>query len=127
MILFGMSNGILELHSIDDTYLTLALTPIVATVVFMMYTIFGCDSIATEVITSTFGCGHVLSWLVVPSIYTAETANEMGNIPFTCPDSYNYSLPILHTTCQIRAINLIFIWAYPTFLVFSVVCYLYCK
>src|ERR1043165_3922577 len=52
--------------------------------------------------------------------YTAFTVHEMGNIPFPCPDSYNYTLPLLHTACQIRATNLIFMWAYPTFLVFSV-------
>ncbi|RIB20949.1 hypothetical protein C2G38_2079491 [Gigaspora rosea] len=87
----------------------------------MIFTIFGCDGIATDVITSAFGCGYVIAWLIVPSTYTAYTVNEMGNIPFTCPDSYNYTLPLLHTTCQIRATNLIFIWAYPTFLVFSAI------
>ncbi|CAG8659603.1 547_t:CDS:2, partial [Ambispora leptoticha] len=119
MILFDMSNGTLSLHSIDKVYFTLALTPIGAIVIFSMCMIFGCDGIANEAITSMFGCGYMIAWLIVPSAYTAYTVNEMGNIPFTCPDSYNYSLPLLHTTCQIRATNLIFIWAYPTFLVFS--------
>ncbi|CAG8554253.1 4000_t:CDS:1, partial [Ambispora gerdemannii] len=43
----------------------------------------------------------------------------MGNIPFTCPDSYEYPSPLLRTTCQIRAANLIFMWAFPIFCVFS--------
>ncbi|CAG8437553.1 7143_t:CDS:2 [Diversispora eburnea] len=71
-----------------------------------------------------FGCGYIIAWLTVPSIYTAFTVHEIGNIPFVCPNSYNYSLPSLQITCQIRAINLTLIWVFSTFLVFSVILFI---
>ncbi|CAG8731138.1 19662_t:CDS:2, partial [Dentiscutata erythropus] len=57
--------------------------------------------------------------ILLKGAYTALTVHEMGDIPFTCPNSYDYSLSSLYTTCQIRKTNLIFIWLFPTFLVFS--------
>ncbi|CAG8707078.1 6877_t:CDS:1, partial [Dentiscutata heterogama] len=43
--------------------------------------------------------------------YTILTINEMGDIPFTCPDDYNYSSSIIKTACRIRLANLISTWA----------------
>ncbi|CAG8719906.1 865_t:CDS:1, partial [Gigaspora margarita] len=45
----------------------------------------------------------------------------MGDIPFTCSNSYNYSSLSLYTTCQIRKCNLIFIWLFPTLVVLSII------
>ncbi|CAG8668450.1 35990_t:CDS:1, partial [Gigaspora margarita] len=43
--------------------------------------------------------------------YTILTANEMGNIPISCPNDYNYSSSSIKTACQIRLANLISMWA----------------
>ncbi|KAF0463226.1 hypothetical protein F8M41_000200 [Gigaspora margarita] len=47
----------------------------------------------------------------------------MGDIPFTCPNSYNYSSFSLYTTCQIRKCNLILMWLFPTLVVLSGIVY----
>lgn len=41
------------------------------------------------------------------------TINEMGDIPFFCPATYPYTLPIIRTACQIRAANLFLLWIIP--------------
>ncbi|CAG8838323.1 1894_t:CDS:2, partial [Gigaspora margarita] len=38
--------------------------------------------------------------------YTYITANEMGDIPFSCPSDYPYTSTIIKDACQIRSANL---------------------
>ncbi len=43
-------------------------------------------------------------------IYTAKTIHELGEIPFFCPLDYDYQFAQLHSICQLRTSNLIFMW-----------------
>ncbi|CAG8583498.1 677_t:CDS:1, partial [Scutellospora calospora] len=45
-------------------------------------------------------------------VYTYLTANEMGNIPFSCPPDYPYNSTIIQDACQIRSANLVCMWLY---------------
>ncbi|RIB15359.1 hypothetical protein C2G38_2093391 [Gigaspora rosea] len=51
-------------------------------------------------------------WVLFPIIYTYFTIKDMGNIPFACPETYHYSSSLIHTACEIRIINFIFMWLY---------------
>lgn len=37
----------------------------------------------------------------------------MGDIPFNCPNDYNYVSTTVHSACYIRMVNLICMWAFP--------------
>jgi hypothetical protein len=46
-------------------------------------------------------------------LYTYLTRNEMGDIPFFCPEDYSYSSQLIRTACQVRAANLLIMWLAP--------------
>ncbi|RIB28264.1 hypothetical protein C2G38_2059797 [Gigaspora rosea] len=52
-------------------------------------------------------------------LYTFLTFNEMGDIPFTCPQNYTYETSELRLACNIRLTNLL------CMLVFPILCVLY--
>ncbi|CAG8472895.1 2177_t:CDS:2 [Scutellospora calospora] len=51
---------------------------------------------------------------------------EISPIPFSCPRSYHYTSPKIKEACEIRAVNLIFMWLNIICLIIfiTLICYL---
>ncbi|CAG8708811.1 13611_t:CDS:2 [Gigaspora rosea] len=104
--------------------------------IFLGITIFLCPSLAIakyELFKQSGGQlrlnsfvenGYIIISLILPCIIilvitgncrwgirTPPDTNEMGNIPISCPNDYNYSSSSIKTACQIRLANLISMWA----------------
>ncbi|KAF0351315.1 hypothetical protein F8M41_015337 [Gigaspora margarita] len=56
-------------------------------------------------------------------IFTA--ADEIGNIPFTCPSDYPYKVTAIRTACIIRSANIICMWSFILFAVLWITVELY--
>ncbi|RGB38611.1 hypothetical protein C1646_526774 [Rhizophagus diaphanus] len=54
--------------------------------------------------------------LIIASIYTHLTSQDMTPIPSTCPSNYPYKLSLTRVACFIRLINLIIMWTFTTLL-----------
>ncbi|CAG8705995.1 10772_t:CDS:2 [Gigaspora margarita] len=53
------------------------------------------------------------------------TADEIGNIPFTCPSDYPYKVTAIRTACIIRSANIICMWSFILFAVLWITVELY--
>ncbi|GBB90151.1 hypothetical protein RclHR1_01700014 [Rhizophagus clarus] len=54
--------------------------------------------------------------LIIASIYTHMTSQDIAPIPSSCPSNYPYKLSITRVTCIIRLINLITMWTFISLL-----------
>lgn len=54
-------------------------------------------------------------------IYTISTRNELGEIPFFCPEDYNYKSSTIRLACQIRAANIICMWSFTIYIMFFLI------
>ncbi|CAG8568725.1 6084_t:CDS:2 [Acaulospora morrowiae] len=53
---------------------------------------------------------------ILEVLYTNYTSDEMGDVPFTCPASYDYEEQIVRIACIIRTSNIICMWLFAFFL-----------
>ncbi|KAF0468361.1 hypothetical protein F8M41_025818 [Gigaspora margarita] len=64
-------------------------------------------------------CYVFVWWIVAASIYTIYMVvfdqEEIHNIPFNCPTSYDYQSQFIQAACKIRFINMICMWLYVLF------------
>ncbi|KAF0525051.1 hypothetical protein F8M41_014789 [Gigaspora margarita] len=106
--LFEKTNGELKLiKTVEYAYL-------IITIVIAAINVFAC------LCCSYFRYGELdfknvfstITWLMIPATYTYITANEMGDIPFSCPSDYPYTSTIIKDACQIRSANLVCMWLY---------------
>ncbi|CAB4381338.1 unnamed protein product [Rhizophagus irregularis] len=54
----------------------------------------------------------LLLWIIIAILYTHYTWNEMNNIPFFCPSTYEYMFAENRIACQIRTANLLSMWSF---------------
>ncbi|CAG8444291.1 14800_t:CDS:2 [Dentiscutata erythropus] len=58
-------------------------------------------------------------WIVAASIYTTYMVvydqDEIHNIPFFCPTSYDYQSKLIRAACKIRFLDMICMWLYVLF------------
>ncbi|GBB96128.1 hypothetical protein RclHR1_02690013 [Rhizophagus clarus] len=90
---------------IEYTYLSLTFFQLL--LAFLVFCC--CCYCSREDLSKEFSLATIL-WLIIPIIYTIFTTNELGDIPFYCPQNYDYKDPGLRYVCQTRLANLICMW-----------------
>ncbi|RHZ79817.1 hypothetical protein Glove_140g113 [Diversispora epigaea] len=58
----------------------------------------------------------LLLWIFTAVLYTNYTSEEMKDIPFFCPSSFDYRLSIVRVACIIRSSNIICMWSFVFFI-----------
>ncbi|CAG8748132.1 18100_t:CDS:1 [Dentiscutata erythropus] len=48
-------------------------------------------------------------------IYTIVTNGEIEDVPFTCPENYDYKSPNIRKACFVRSANLVCMWLFVGF------------
>ncbi|GES94910.1 hypothetical protein GLOIN_2v1834226 [Rhizophagus clarus] len=102
---FFDESGIPIQKPIEYLYLILALSHIVLHLLLILF----CCFFDRKQLDLEFGIATIL-WIVIPSIYTYYTIDELGDIPLFCASNYPYKNSKILRACQIRIANLICMW-----------------
>ncbi|RGB38206.1 hypothetical protein C1646_812828 [Rhizophagus diaphanus] len=120
IIIFNHTNGELKLYDIEYAYLSYSFLMVVVLFCCTICISRGFNNMAENSVKS-LSCFLPFIWISVLVIYTISTRNELGEIPFFCPENYKYKSSTIRLACQIRAANIICVWSFTIYIMFFLI------
>ncbi|GBB90171.1 hypothetical protein RclHR1_17040002 [Rhizophagus clarus] len=120
IIIFDHTDGELKLYDIEYAYLSYSFLMVVILLCCTICIARGFNKMVENSVRS-LSCFLPFIWISVLVIYTISTRNELGDIPFFCPQDYNYKSPTIRLACKIRAANLICMWSFTIYIMFFLI------